>query len=103
MKKIILFLSFTIAVALQAQGQPTIDKQEIVRIESTLASDKMQGRAIFSAGIDSASAFIENEFEKIGLDFYKNLQNYWRMLEMKNLQPQATQSYRSETILWLLI
>jgi Zn-dependent M28 family amino/carboxypeptidase len=76
MKKIILFLSFIIAVALQAQGQPTIDKQEIVRIESTLASDKMQGRAIFSAGIDSASAFIENEFEKIGLDFYKNLQNY---------------------------
>lgn len=76
MKKIILFLSFITAVSLHAQEKPTIDKQEIVRIESTLASDKMQGRAIFSAGIDSASAFIENEFEKIGLDFYKNLQNY---------------------------
>jgi Zn-dependent M28 family amino/carboxypeptidase len=76
MKKIIFFLSFISAVSLHAQEKPTIDKQEIVRIESTLASDKMQGRAIFSAGIDSASAFIENEFEKIGLDFYKNLQNY---------------------------
>ena len=76
MKKIIFFLSFTTAVTLKAQEKLTIDKQEIVRIESTLAADKMQGRAIFSAGIDSASAFIENEFEKIGLDFYKNLQNY---------------------------
>ena len=76
MKKIIFFLSFTTAVTLKAQEKLTIDKQEIVRIESALAADKMQGRAIFSAGIDSASAFIENEFEKIGLDFYKNLQNY---------------------------
>jgi len=75
MKKLFLLLTI-IGITLHAQEQPTIDKQEIIRIESTLASDKMQGRAIFSAGIDSASAFIENEFEKIGLDFYNHSKNY---------------------------
>ena len=75
MKKLILLFSF-IVVALHAQEKPIIDKQEIVRIETTLASDKMQGRQIFTNGIDSASAFIEKEFKKIGLDYYKNLQNY---------------------------
>lgn len=63
-------------MALHAQEKPTIDKQEIIRIETTLASDKMQGRKIFSAGIDSASAFIENEFEKIGLTLHQDLKNY---------------------------
>jgi Zn-dependent M28 family amino/carboxypeptidase len=36
----------------------------------------MEGRAIFSAGIDSASAFIENEFRKINLSYFKDLKNY---------------------------
>lgn len=75
MKKLILLFSL-IVTALHAQEKPLIDKQEIVRIETTLASDKMEGRKIFTNGIDSASVFIEKEFKKIGLDYYKNLQNY---------------------------
>ena len=73
--------SFTILVALlgilaQAQVQPYIQKEEIIRIETELASDKMQGRAIFSPGIDSASVFIEKEFKKINLSYFKDLINY---------------------------
>ena len=75
MKKLILLFFFLVTAA-HAQEKPIIDKQEIVRIETTLASDKMEGRKIFTNGIDSASVFIEKEFKKIGLDYYKNLQNY---------------------------
>jgi Zn-dependent M28 family amino/carboxypeptidase len=73
--------SFSILVAIlgisvQAQVKPFIQKEEIIRIETELASDKMQGRAIFSPGIDSASVFIENEFRKINLSYFKDLKNY---------------------------
>ncbi|MBF6641901.1 M20/M25/M40 family metallo-hydrolase [Flavobacterium sp. J49] len=60
----------------QAQNKPVISKAEVVRIETELASDKMQGRKVFTAGIDSASVFIEKEFAKIGLDYYKGLNSY---------------------------
>lgn len=65
-----------LGIAVQAQVKPTIQKEEIVRIETTLASDAMQGREIFTPGIDSASAFIQKEFTKIGLSNYKGLTNY---------------------------
>ena len=48
----------------------------IIRIETALSSDKMEGRALFSKGIDSASKFIENEFSKIKLQKYNNLKTY---------------------------
>lgn len=71
----ILFFFF-IGLLVKAQGNPTIDKQEIVRIETELASDKMEGRAIFTPGIELASVFIENEFKKIDLSYFKELKNY---------------------------
>ncbi|MDD5149877.1 MAG: M20/M25/M40 family metallo-hydrolase [Flavobacterium sp.] len=76
MKKTIFILASFISFFVQAQEKPTIQKQEIIRIETELASDKMEGRAIFTPGIDSASVFIENEFQKIGLSNYKDLTNY---------------------------
>ncbi len=51
-------------------------KSEIIRIETELSSDKMEGRAIFTRGIDSASAFIEKEFSKINLEKFSDLKNY---------------------------
>jgi len=71
----ILFFLF-LGLLVQAQYKPMIQQQEIVRIETELASDKMEGRAIFTPGIDSASAFIENEFKKIDLTYYKDLNKY---------------------------
>lgn len=76
MKKGSLLLFALLGLFVQAQEKPVIQQQEIVRIETELASDKMEGRAVFTRGIDSASVFIENEFKKIGLSYYKNFKNY---------------------------
>lgn len=75
MKKLILVLLFSTFFA-QAQDKPKILKEDVSRIVTELASDKMQGRAIFSQGIDSASAFIEKEFNRIGLQYFGDLKNY---------------------------
>jgi Zn-dependent M28 family amino/carboxypeptidase len=75
MKKCLLIvLSFGFLA--QAQVKPTIQKEEITRIETELASDKMEGRKVFSEGIELASAFIETEFKIIGLSYYGDLKNY---------------------------
>lgn len=44
-----------------------INAQEVERIERTLSSDEMQGRATFSPGIDKAAEFIAAEFRKAGI------------------------------------
>lgn len=75
MKKYFLLL-LLVGILAQAQVKPTVSKDEVVRIETELASDKMEGRKIFSSGIEIASAFIENEFKKIGLVHYDKLENY---------------------------
>ncbi|MES2812584.1 MAG: M20/M25/M40 family metallo-hydrolase [Bacteroidota bacterium] len=75
MKKIAIVFSLVAQFAF-AQEKVTIQKSEVVRIETELASDKMQGRAIFSLGIALASEFIEQEFKKIGLPFYGDLKSY---------------------------
>lgn len=74
-KGIVLFFLF-LGLLVQAQERPIIQHQDIVRIETELASDKMAGRAIFTAGIDLASAFIENEFKKIDLSYFSDFKNY---------------------------
>lgn len=78
---LLFFLSLNFFV--QAQNNATISYQEVVRIETELASDKMQGRAIFTPGIDSASAFIENEFKRIQLSNFQDLKNYRQEFKYK--------------------
>jgi len=75
MKKSILIISLLGQMAF-AQENTNIQKEEVTRIEVELASDKMQGREIFTPGIDSASVFIEKEFKKVGLTHYGDLKNY---------------------------
>lgn len=76
MKKGSVLLFFFLGLFVHAQEKPMFDQQEVVRIETELASDKMEGRAIFTAGIDSASVFIEREFKNIGLTYFKDLKTY---------------------------
>ena len=73
-KYCVLFSLFCVFV--QAQNKPEISYQEVIRVETELASDEMEGRAIFTPGIERASLFIENEFKKIKLSTYKDLKNY---------------------------
>ena len=80
-KSVLLFLFLGFFV--QAQQKVSIDNQEVIRIETELASDKMEGRATFSPGIELASAFIEGEFKKIDLFYFDNLTNYRQEFDVK--------------------
>lgn len=75
------FLLLGIGFLANAQQKPSIQKENIVRIVTELASDKMQGRKTFTSGIDSASIFIEKEFSKIGLQYFGDLKNYRQEFE----------------------
>lgn len=44
-----------------------ITSEYVDRLIKTLSSDEMEGRAIYTAGIDKAATFIESEFKAIGL------------------------------------
>ena len=76
MKKQFLVLCSLAVSFLQAQNKPVIDVQDVLRIETTLAADNMQGREIFTEGIEAASAFIEKEFTAIGLEYFDSLTSY---------------------------
>ncbi|WP_300979285.1 M28 family peptidase [Flavobacterium sp.] len=74
MKKISLGLFMLLGAITYAQNG--IQQTEVTRIETELASDAMEGRGMFTPGIEKASAFIEGEFKRIGLTYYKELQSY---------------------------
>ena len=74
-----LFLGFFV----QAQEKAVINRKEVIRIETELASDKMEGRATFSPGIELASKFIQAEFKKIDLSYFDNLKNYRQEFDVK--------------------
>jgi len=50
-----------------AQTVPDISESEVSRIEKTLASDNMQGRKVYTPGIETAASFIAREFKDAGL------------------------------------
>jgi hypothetical protein len=63
-----LLLSVCITMVSFAQDiDKIINAKEVERIEKTLSSDEMQGRATFTPGNDKAAAFIAGEFKKAGL------------------------------------
>jgi len=71
--------AFVLVLCSTAHGQ-AIDKiitsKEVTRIEKMLAADDMQGRRAFTPGMDKASAFIESEFKKAGLETFMGASNY---------------------------
>ncbi len=84
MKKIIVSM-FVLSQCFNVHGQ-SIDKiitnKEVTRIEKILSADDMQGRRTFTPGIDKASAFIESEFKKIGLQTFNGATNYRQEFSM---------------------
>ncbi|MEO6706163.1 MAG: M28 family peptidase [Ginsengibacter sp.] len=59
-----------------------INAKEVERIETVLASDKMQGRKTFTPSIDSAAHFIAGEFEKSELKYFDGLSGYQQPFSM---------------------
>src|SRR5690349_10657337 len=85
MRKFILFVFILIHTSLFAQDiNKIINSKEVLRIESVLASDSLQGRKIFTPGIEKAADFINNEFRKAGLqtpDKQKDFRQQFIMLK----------------------
>ncbi|MEO6330554.1 MAG: M20/M25/M40 family metallo-hydrolase [Ginsengibacter sp.] len=78
MKKFILtvFIMSTLYAAAAQSIDKIITLGEVKRIEERLSSDDMQGRRVFTPGIQKASAFIEGEFKKIGLRPFNGANDY---------------------------
>lgn len=50
-----------------AQSTSSITESEVTRIEMTLSADNMQGRKVYTGGIEKAANFIIHEFKAAGL------------------------------------
>lgn len=92
MRKIIVS-AFVLSLCISAHGQ-SIDKiitsSEVTRIEKVLAADDMQGRRTFTPGIDKASAFIESEFKKAGLQTFMGATNFRQEFAMTESKATAS-------------
>lgn len=88
MKKnwILFLLSGTLLQAQAQRADKIITVKEVSRVEKTLASDELQGRAVFTPGIEKAAAFISGEFEKAGLSRLPGADSY--LQSFKLLVPQ---------------
>ncbi|MCO6498183.1 MAG: M28 family peptidase [Chitinophagaceae bacterium] len=77
--------SFFLAFAQKADNIITV--QEVSRIEKTLSADDMEGRKIFTPGIEKAAAFIGEEFKKAGVEYWDGLKSYrqdFSMIQQKS-------------------
>jgi putative aminopeptidase FrvX len=90
MKRIVLS-GLILCSGLMVQGQ-SIDKiisvNKVTEIETVLSADDMQGRRAFTPGIDKASAYIEFQFKKIGLETFDGATDYkqeFAMTESKRM------------------
>ena len=72
----------SIACAQQPISVPEITVDEVTRIEKTLSSDEMEGRKVFSPGIDRAASFIAEEFKKAGLQTMNGAPGYLQSFMM---------------------
>ena len=59
-----------------------IDRAEVERIITTLSADDMEGRRVFSPGIERAARFIEDEFATLELETLDGLEGYAQPFKM---------------------
>ena len=71
------------------QSPAEIKQDYVTEIITTLASDEMEGRRMFTPGIEKASQFIQGEFQKIGLDYVEGLNSYEQQFNMYSLSPKS--------------
>jgi hypothetical protein len=88
MRSITLAGFLLICTYLQAQKVPSVSETDVRRIEKTLAADNMQGRQVFTPGIEKAAAFIAKEFSQSGLKPLTGASNYYQSFSMAD--PSST-------------
>ncbi|HRP18683.1 MAG TPA: aminopeptidase, partial [Ginsengibacter sp.] len=92
MNKRLFALSFALTGFILAHAQmpdQIINVQDVSRIEKTLSADEMEGRKIFTPGIEKAASFIESEFAKTGLGYLDGLKSYrqeFGMIQQKSIE-----------------
>lgn len=92
---ITLFLISSCAV----QKSQIVKQSEVERIIKALSADEMQGRGLFSPGIDKAASFIEAEFKAIGLQPLKGTAGFRQNFSMNKITPSiAGVSINGETV-----
>jgi Zn-dependent M28 family amino/carboxypeptidase len=74
-RKLYIIVLFFISL-IACKSQPKVNSDEVKRIITTLSSDEMQGREVFTPGIDKAADFIKDEFKKIGLQQFAGKAGY---------------------------
>ncbi len=88
------FLLFTASCVGQKRSiDAVINPREVERIERTLAADEMEGRRIFTPGIEKAADFIAAEFKAAGLQTWNNGGTYrqeFAMVRPKFISASAT-------------
>lgn len=88
MKKAFLFYIILFLASCTVQKPGTIVKQnDVERIIRTLSADNMQGRAIYTPGIEKAARFIENEFKQIGLQPLKGQDGFRQEMPRTRVKP----------------
>jgi hypothetical protein len=92
MKKILLTIAagFFGLLSFAQKIDKIINATEVERIERVLASDDMQGRKTFSAGIDKAADFIAAEFASSKLQFFNNSGSYFQEIVMTKAKPTVS-------------
>lgn len=71
--------------------EASVKDNDVARIIRALSADDMQGRAIFSPGIDKAASFIENEFKNIGLEPLTGEAGFRQSFSATRIKPAATE------------
>lgn len=66
-----------------------VNESEVERIIRTLSADEMQGRGLFTPGIEKAARFIESEFKEIGLQPLEGENNFRQDFSMFNIRPRV--------------
>src|ERR1700682_404653 len=73
-----------------SQVSPAISESEVSRIEKTLSADDMEGRKVFTTGIEKAASFIANEFKEAGLQPLPGSKDFKQSFTMA--VPESTQA-----------
>lgn len=86
-----LALSLGFAAAASAQDLAPITQAETTRIVKALSADDMQGRASFTPGIEKAAGFLQQEFQRIGLQPLPGEDDFKQTFTMYRVSPQVKQ------------
>ncbi len=62
-----------------------INSETVGKHITKLSADDMEGRKSGTKGIEKAAQYIENEYKRIGLTYYKNLNNFRQNFSQKGL------------------